>query len=319
MLPGGRIRSGMWQKAAKKGSPIGLIVATCLAAGLAMAQSDASNPYAVTCNHKATPEDLEGAKGAHKAAEQFYDRGEYERAIQYWNDVYRFDCEATLVLQNIANAYEKLGDRKSAITALEGYLLREPNASDAAQISRKVENLKNLIKPQPSATASAPPASASTTTPPVPTASATAVPTTTGSSALPPPPMVKPFGVAPWVTVGVGGAAALAGGILLPMGLSAVSSAQKNCTKLGDDKFACPNDADLQKARSGQTQVLIGKIAIGVGGAAVVGGLVWELAFNKPVPSTASAPPSGTPSTSKVRVTPLVGPGVGGVSVQGSF
>src|SRR5262249_26456436 len=152
----------------------------------------------------------------------------------------------------------------------------------------------NLLKPQPSATAAttAPPPSASTAPPPVPSTSAHPLPTTTASSG-PPPPAGKPFGIAPWVTVGVVGPAVVAGAVLLPLGLNAVKSAQKNCQDQGGGTWACPDNKDIQKAKSGQTQVLVGKIALGVGGAAVAGGLVWELLFNKPAPA-ASEPPAGT-------------------------
>ena len=47
---------------------------------------------------KASAADQEGAKGAHKAASQFYDRGDYEKAIRYWTDAYGFDCNAHGVL-----------------------------------------------------------------------------------------------------------------------------------------------------------------------------------------------------------------------------
>ena len=53
--------------------------------------------------------------GAHKAAIQFYERADYDRAIRYWNDAYEFDCTAHGVLINIASAYERKGDRAAAV------------------------------------------------------------------------------------------------------------------------------------------------------------------------------------------------------------
>src|SRR3954466_850591 len=116
-----------------------LCAALVMSAGLAFAQP--AGPYP-ECTHKPTPSDLEGAKGAHKAASQFYDRGDYDKAIRYWTDAYSFDCTAHGVLINIANAYEKKGERASAIVALETYLKRtgaDPN------IEEKVRNLKALL------------------------------------------------------------------------------------------------------------------------------------------------------------------------------
>jgi tetratricopeptide (TPR) repeat protein len=132
---------------------VGLGAGIFLAAGLALA-GDPAIEYP-ECYRTATAADLEGAKGAHKAATQFYERADYDRAIQYWKDAYQLDCSAHGVLINIANAYEKKGERAEAVTALETYLARTPDASDAQTIQDKIQNLKNALRPAPSASASA--------------------------------------------------------------------------------------------------------------------------------------------------------------------
>jgi tetratricopeptide (TPR) repeat protein len=320
----------MWGTRAKGVTLIGLMVGVSLAAGIALA--DEPNPFAAECKRTATDEDLEGAKGAHRAARQFYERGEYARAIQYWKDVFNFDCNALGTLLNIANAYEKLGDRKNAILALEAYLKRDPQADDAQKIQTRIENLRSLLSSQPTATASVGP---------VPTSTPTAIPTA-------PPPPQKPFGVAPWVTVGVGGAALIAGGILttvgyvnidsvlLPLGDrandgtheaafqdEAYKNAQKKnlqtCYERYDNSgtYYCWSQDSATRATQAQTMVLTGKILLGVGGAAVVGGLLWEFMANKPVQPNAGK--DAAAKNTKVRVTPSVGPGMSGVTVSGSF
>jgi len=319
----------MWGTRAQGVSLVGLVVGVTLATGMAMADGS-QNPFAGKCNRTATDEDVEGAKGAHKAARQFYERGEYARAIQYWRDVFNLDCNAVGTLLNIANAYEKLGDRQNAIFALEAYLERAPDAPDASKIQTRVKNLKDLQQSQ------TPTASASATVSAPPTSSAI-------RPELPPPPPVKPFGIAPWITVGVGGAALIAGAILLPIGLGNVSGSQSEPGKggcyevlnnnppqalldskpdelyenylkaqTGTGKWWCPTKDPYERAVLGQTQTLVGKIALGVGGAAVAGGLVWELLFNKPVPQDQQ-------KSGHVHVTPTVGPGMSGVLVHGSF
>jgi len=318
----------MWGTRAQGVSLVGLVVGVTLATGMAMADGP-QNPFAGKCNRTATEEDVEGAKGAHKAARQFYERGEYARAIQYWRDVFNLDCNAVGTLLNIANAYEKLGDRQNAIFALEAYLERSPDAPDAAKIQTRVKNLKDLQVSQ------APTASATVTA--APTSTATIRPE------LPPPPPVKPYGIAPWITVGVGGAALVAGAILTTVGTLSVNGVKNDgsCYEVknnqppsplppgqydqylgkqeGSGKWWCGDNADAyDTATRGQSQALIGKIALGVGGAAVAGGLVWELLFNKPV-SQDGAKPDDKPQTGRVRVTPTVGPGMSGVFVHGSF
>ncbi len=318
----------MWGTRAQGVSLVGFVVGVTLATGMAMADGP-QNPFAGDCNRTATDEDVEGAKGAHKAARQFYERGEYARAIQYWRDVFNLDCNAVGTLLNIANAYEKLGDRQNAIFALEAYLKRAPDAPDASKIQTRVKNLKDLQASQATT------ASASST--------ATIAPTSSSIRPdLPPPPPVKPYGVAPWITVGVGGAALVAGAILLPIGIMNVDGAQGEgkCVEVINTKppeglseavlykdYLSPkkdtgkwwcgtNQAAHDQAALGQSQVLIGKIALGVGGAAVAGGLVWELLFNKPV-AQSTTPAEKT--TGHVRITPAVGPGMSGVLVHGSF
>ena len=122
---------------------IGLGAAIALSASLAFA-TDPVVPSYPECTHKASAADTEGAKGAHKAASQFYDRGDYDKAIRYWTDAYAFDCTAHGVLINIANAYEKQGDKASAVVALETFLRR--SGADPT-IEEKVRNLKQSLAP----------------------------------------------------------------------------------------------------------------------------------------------------------------------------
>ena len=100
---------------------LGLGAAFALSVSLAFAADPAPYPE---CDHKPTPADLEGAKGAHRAASQFYDRGDYDKAIRYWLDAYTFDCTAHGVLQNIGNAYEKKGDSARALELYQRALSR---------------------------------------------------------------------------------------------------------------------------------------------------------------------------------------------------
>ncbi len=284
---------------------VGVCAGVLLVAGWALA-GDPAGEYP-QCNRTPTPADLEGAKGAHKAATQFYERADYERAIQYWRDAYEFDCTAHGVLINIANAYEKKGDRERAIAALEAYLTRAPDAPDAPTIQEKVQNLKSSLKPvvkpppAPTASASAPP--------PTPTASA---------SAAPPPEGPRPYGYNPWIAVGAGGAAMVVGAILVPVGLGAISDAEAECP----GRVNCSQEV-ADKGNSGRTQAALGAAALGLGAAGVAGGLVWQFMFNKPAevaaPAAAPAPAARKASGTRVMVAPAVGPGFGGLSVGGKF
>lgn len=278
---------------------LGLCAAIALSGSLAFA-TDPVGPYPV-CNRKTSAADQEGAKGTHKAASQFYDRGDYEKAIRYWTDAYGFDCNAHPVLINIANAYEKKGDKASAIVALETYLKR---AGADSTIEEKVKNLRSSMQPAPtaSATPSAPP-SGSVDGNGVPLPSASTAPT-----APPPEPPTgpRPFGVTPWIVVGGGGALAVVGAILLPIGLGNVSEAEKLCPNRD-----CGTNTDAKKqGNTGRTQVGIGAGLVGVGAAAAIGGLAWQLVANKPKPLAGKT---------GLQLSPIVGPQGSGLTLSGTF
>ncbi len=269
---------------------IGLGAAIALSASLAFA-TDPVGPSYPECTHKASPADIEGAKGAHKAASQFYDRGDYEKAIRYWTDAYSFDCTAHGVLINIANAYEKQGDKASAVVALETYLKR---AGNDPTIEEKVRNLKQSLAP-PVATAAATASATPSAAPPL----ASAAPSAT------PPSGPKPYGYTPLVVAGGGAGLALIGGILLGVGSGNVADAAKSCPKR-----VCATEADRSKGNTGRTEQGVGATGLVVGLAAAGGGLAWELLFNKPRPAATAV---------GVHVLPTAGPHETGLSVSGAF
>jgi hypothetical protein len=272
---------------------VGLCASIALSVSLAFA-TDPVSPYA-ECTHKPTPADQDGAKGAHKAASQFYDRGDYEKAIRYWSDAYGFDCTAHGVLINIANAHEKQGNKAAAVVALETFLKR---AGSEPTIEEKVRKLKqSMAPPTPTMTASASAAPSA-----APTVIPSAVPTA-------PPVARKPYGYTPFIVAGSGAGLAIIGGILLGVGTSATSAADMAC---GVNRDRCPNDDVISSGNTGRIQQGIGATGLVVGLAAVGGGLAWEFLINKP---RAGAPPAKV----GIHVLPVAGPREQGLSVSGSF
>lgn len=266
---------------------------------------DPQNPFAGECNRTATPEEVEGARGAHQAAKQFYERAEYARAIQYWRDVFNFDCNAIGTLINIANAYERLGDRQNAIFALETYIKRVPEGTDVSKIQTRVTNLKEL---QAQAAASASALASASAPPPPPSASVPPPP----PSATTPPIMVKPYGTTPWAMVGVGAAVGVVGAIMLPIGLGKANN--PDCREISANNWTCKTEDAKKEAETGQILVPAGKVALGIGGAAIVGGLVWEFLANAP-----AAQEADKPTTGRIRLSPAVGPGMSGAFIHGTF
>jgi tetratricopeptide (TPR) repeat protein len=251
------------------------------------------------CTREPTESDIDGAKGAHAAAKQYFEKADYDKAIQYWRDAYNFDCTKPRLLQNIANAYEKKGDIRSAIDVLKIYLDRAPGAPDAITVREKINNLENSLTQAPDGGSP----------PPVPDAGPPVVADAGVDAAVvvPPPdagstPSLLPLGVA-----GAGLAVAIAGGVLLPLGLSGISDAEERCGGTRE----CTDDAARKDGNLARTEATIGTIALGVGVLALAGGVVWYFVF--PPQQSKAAPASA------LKVTPTVGPKAGGLTFSGAF
>lgn len=275
-------------------------LAGALGAGVAFAQPVPTFPE---CTKKATPQDNELAKNAHKLATRYYDQADYDKAIQYWNEAYNFDCSVNDLLINIANAYEKKGDKAATVATLEAYLKR---TGKNEVIEAKVKNIKAAMAapaPTPSVTASTAPTATA-----VPTAAPSTVPT------APTPEGPRPYGNTPWFVVGGGGALAIIGAILLPVGLGKVRDAENKCPTHAN----CSNDV-ADEGNAGQAMTKAGGSLLGIGLAAAAGGLVWQFALNKPGPAGA-APKKAGKGPRDVWVMPATaGRGQSGVVLGGSF
>jgi tetratricopeptide (TPR) repeat protein len=272
------------------------------------AAADPAVPTFPECTKKASKDDNEAAKNAHRVATQFYDRGDYDKAIRYWNDAFSFDCSVNDLLINIANAYEKKGDLPGTVATLEAYLKRTgPNPT----VEAKVSNLKLRLAPPAPPVTSAPTASAAPTvvevTPP-PTATTTVPPPVTEG--------VRPYGKAPWGLVGGGSALVVVGAILLPVGYGGYNSANSLCPS----HMKCVQST-VDQGNTGRLESQIGWALLGTGVAAAAGGLIWQLALNKPGPLPPAATTTKARRTARpdVWVTPAGGPGQSGVVVGGAF
>lgn len=272
----------------------------------AFAQQPATTTYP-TCTGTPTKADSDAAHGAYIAGKGSFDENDYARAVDYFKDAYRRDCTKHDLLNIIARAYELKGDRAEAVNALETYLKRvPPNEPGNEQIQRRIANLKAQI-------AAAPP-------PVAPIASTTPDPVTTAPT--PPPPGNPPpdrvtsdrgHSVGPWVMVGVGGAAAVAGVVMLVVGQGKITDSKAGCP----NPSACPMGPsdptpavrqDLQG--QGNTFSAVGGVVGGVGLAAIVGGLIWHF--------TESTGPEAHAQLRPV-VAPALSPGYAGLSLGARF
>ena len=91
-----------------------------------------------------------------------YDEGRYEDAIVAWEEAYRLSGRP-LLLYNIANAQERLGQWRAALDTLNRYRAYA-RPEERERLDRRIANLERRLAEDPGLTA-APPAS-----PPPPTA-----------------------------------------------------------------------------------------------------------------------------------------------------
>jgi hypothetical protein len=283
-------------------------------AGMAIAvpalAQQSSSAYPAACDaSKVSKSDVERAHTVFLSGKGFLDESNYDKAISYFRDAYSIDCSVHGILPIIATAYERKGDKASAVQALQEYLKRVPGAPDREVVERRIRNLQDQMGAA-AATSATPTASATVSAPPtataVPTGTVTTQPTQTAtaptSSATSTPPETGGHSAVPWIVVGIGGAAIVTGVILLVVGSSDVSTAQGLC-----GGRSCPNQPDADQGNTGRTLETVGGIALGVGGAAVVGGLIWHF-----------LEPTG-PASPAARLAPVVSPGYAGLSFHGNF
>lgn len=268
---------------------LGLLLAAATSVpAFAQPPSSAARRYPAACTDVA-PAESDRAHTLYQAGKAYYDDANYDAAITQFIEAYKKDCTKHDLLIIISRAYELKAERPAAVDALEEYLRRVPNSPDAQQHKTRIGNLRKQIAAQPA--------------PPV----ASAVPTQE------PPSEVQEHTAAPWIVVGLGGAAVVAGVVVLATAPSLPENcfaSTKTCTMMPGEPQA---DFDDRQKRAGasQTQPTVGAVVLGIGGALVVGGLLWHfLEPTGPVEKTAKAKP---------RVEPRVGPGFAGLSLGGTF
>ncbi|HEV8551571.1 MAG TPA: hypothetical protein VGQ57_21130 [Polyangiaceae bacterium] len=249
----------------------------------------------VECTHEASDADITAAKAAFQAGNVSFNEADYPRAILYWEDAFRRDCSAHPLLLNLARAYELNGQKQQAVIALETFLQREPNSTERAQIQRRIEVLKKQIETEQAAVpVAAPP-------PPSPP-----------PAAAPPPPQQAPRNeaehpksnrVVPIAVAGTGLALFVVGGLVYLNGAKKVKD-YESPDKCGPSHKQCPPEM-VDKANKAAKQETTGGVIALVGLPVMAGGIVWYFL--------------ASPSSKAALVTPALGPGYAGLSLDGRF
>ncbi len=268
------------------------LTASVLLSAPAFAEEDP--PAYPACDRAPTDSDIAAAKGAFQAGQAAFNEADYPRAINYWEDAYRRDCTAHKLLVNLARAYELNDQLKYAVRSLKTYNERAPGNPEMAQNETRIARFEEKIARAEAAAKSDP-------DPKVPQGNTDpTAPSDPGAEVAPP----ETHGSRPLLPLFVAGGGLVVGALGAVLYFPAQSTISDFDAQCPDRR--CPAGVDDSEANSARTNASIGGVLMGVGGAALVGGIVWYL-LSPEQPATAD------------RVTPTVGRGFGGLSWSGSF
>lgn len=226
-------------------------------------------------------EGVDEARGAFEAGQAAYRAGRFPEALQYFERAYELTEEPDL-LYNIATVHDRLRHDREALDAYRAYLEARPAAEDRANIEARVEVLEAAV-----ATAeTAPPVETEPDEPEVTPEDTPPV------DVEPQPGPTSDAGPGPWILVGVGGAVAVAGAVLLGLTASDLDTVQSaDGVPFSDIRDAYDRVPILSTS---------GFVAIGVGAALLAAGVGWAIA-------------GGGDGSTQVTLTP------GGVALGGRF
>ncbi len=234
------------------------------------------------CSEAADDTNVQAARGAFEAGKAAFHESDFPRAILYWEDAFRRDCTAVLMLKNLTRAYEANGQYTEAAVALQTYLTRAPDAEDKPELEAQLRAIQTKVrnagsppgaanrpaKPQGSADPVARKVSAS----PRPAASSLDQDGNISSESATESGSPKGTKIAAGIVAGAGAALTLASAVFWFDANSDEKAAETQCPerKCDDaDAIQRGNDAIDRKQR----WAIIG----GAGAALMTGGIVWYL------------------------------------------
>jgi tetratricopeptide (TPR) repeat protein len=203
------------------------------------------------------------ARALFEAGQVAFGDGRYENALDYFRRSYDLSHRPEL-LYNIGTTSDRLRLDRDALAAFEQYLTELPQADNRGEVEARIVVLRRAV-------AAAVPAEtvetdAADTSPRMPPRDEVI-----GREPLPPPPVPpRSPSVVPWVIVGIGAAAAIAGAVLVGVAAADVSSVENAARGTA---WTSVRDA------YGQSEALsiAGFVLLGVGAAAIAAGLGWGI------------------------------------------
>lgn len=235
-----------------------------------------------------------------------YEAGDFAKALAAFTGAYNASGEPDL-LYNLGACSEKVGDREKAIAYYALYLEEKPDAEDAAEVRARLEALRSPPEEKP-----VEPAAQSAAPPPPP----------------PPTPIVEPVAqqgddegrpaaegyaheagvdqkklVGPALLIGIGGLVVATGAL----------TGGAAYMKYDDLEATCAPDCPGSKVEEVRGLAIGADVQLAVGGAAVVGGVVWLLLEKRKERASAGG------AFTAIRALPAPGADGGAFVVEGRF
>ena len=190
------------------------------------------------------------AKKAFAAATRAYAEGDFETSLARFRRAHELTDSPDL-LYNIATVADRMRHDDEALEAYEGYLEARPNSPDAEHVQGRIDALRLAIEAREMEARQA------------------ALEAAARIKAERPLTQYVGPGPGPWITIGAGSATVVSGVILLGLG-------QSDQNKVESAPPGSSYEEVRELAERGPKRTKAGVALMAVGGAAVVGGIIWQ-------------------------------------------
>lgn len=253
---------------------IAAALAAALGSGATTAAAQEGEPEQAPPNEQNAEQDMQGggmteerelndqaARQHFRVASRYYDEGRFLDAAEQFEEAYELSSRPEL-LYNAYIAYREASASARAATMLEAYLEERPDAPDRQNLEARLAELQRAVEEEERQRRELEEAERRAREAAQARQRAEAAPEAW-----------------PWVVLGVGGAAAIAGAVVGALALSEAGALRADCNEMG----LCPTGVDLEERRdTAQTLALTGDLLLFGGGAVAVAGLVLGLVFGLP-------------------------------------
>ncbi len=198
------------------------------------------------------------ARKAFAEGTEAYQQGEFETALARFRRAYEL-TESPDLLYNIATVSDRMRRDEEALRAYEGYLEARPRSADGEHIRSRIEVLRAAIEARERAELEAE----------IEARKAAMEAAAKIKAERPLTQHVGP-GPGPWITMGAGGAVLVSGAVLFGLG-------QRDQNKVETAPPGSSYSTFEAMADRGSRRTKTGIALMGLGGAAVIGGMIWQL------------------------------------------